>query len=61
MPFPINANVRVERDDSGNVKHLEHFQQPFVAAPTSAEAAAALEAVCPQPPPRMRKPWRGNT
>jgi zinc metalloprotease ZmpB len=47
MPFPINANVRVERDDSGNVQHLEHFQQPFVAAATSAEAAAAAEAGVP--------------
>ena len=47
MPFPINDNVRVERDGSGNVQHLDHFQQPFVAAATPAAALAAAEAGVP--------------
>ena len=47
MPFPINDNVRVERDQSGNVQHLEHFQQPFVAAATPADAVAAADAGMP--------------
>jgi hypothetical protein len=47
MPFPINENVRVERDDSGRVQHLEHFQQPFVATATPAAAVAAADAGVP--------------
>lgn len=29
MPFNLNANVSVTRDDSGVVRGLEHLQQPF--------------------------------
>jgi zinc metalloprotease ZmpB len=47
MPFPLNENVRVERDNAGQVQHLEHFQQPFVAAASAAEALAAADAGVP--------------
>ena len=31
MAFNLTDNVQVERDEAGNVRHLDHFQQPFVA------------------------------
>ena len=31
MSFELNDNVNVERDEEGNVQHLDHLQQPFVA------------------------------
>lgn len=44
MPFPLNENVNVQRDATGKVEHLEHFQQPFVGFPNAAEATAAADA-----------------
>lgn len=42
MPFELDDNVNVERDNEGHVEHLEHFQKPFVAS--GAEAFTADEA-----------------
>jgi len=42
MPFELTENVHIDRDEQGQVQHLEHFQQPFVAA--DAEGLAALTA-----------------
>lgn len=39
MNFELNESVHIDRDEKGNVQHLEHFQQPFVA-PAGAEALA---------------------
>ncbi|HJX44078.1 MAG TPA: hypothetical protein VJ352_10415 [Geodermatophilus sp.] len=45
MTFELTDDVRVDRDDSGNVLHLEHFQHPVVAVSAGragfAEDAAA--------------------
>lgn len=45
MPFELTENVRVDRDEHGNVQHLEHFQEPFVAAPSEDYAAAAVAGI----------------
>ncbi|HKI04370.1 MAG TPA: hypothetical protein VKK31_20500 [Thermoanaerobaculia bacterium] len=47
MAFDLTDNVHVNRNARGNVQHLEHFQQPFVAAGTEAVAALALDADAP--------------
>jgi hypothetical protein len=39
MPFELTDNVHVDRDEQGNVQHLEHLQQPFVAVNVDEEAA----------------------
>jgi zinc metalloprotease ZmpB len=44
MPFGFTDNVNVERDPQGNVQHLDHFQQPFVAADVDAETDALAAA-----------------
>ena len=41
MSFDLTENVHADRNEKGNVQHLEHLQQPFVAG--SAEDLAALE------------------
>jgi len=40
MPFQLTDKVHVDRDEQGKVRHLEHFQQPFVAARTAAQSTA---------------------
>jgi hypothetical protein len=47
MPFVLTDNVNVERDPQGNVQHLDHFQQPFVAADVDAETDALAAANIP--------------
>lgn len=49
MTFELTDNVKVDKDEKGNVQILEHFQQPFVAADAAAADAAAesTDAVAP--------------
>jgi hypothetical protein len=48
MPFELTDNVHVERDAQGNVQHLDHFQQPFVAVgPGGAESDVLADADVP--------------
>jgi len=42
MDFELTDNVRVERDEEGNIQLLDHFQQPFVA--TSSDGLTGGEA-----------------
>jgi len=47
MPFELTDKIHVNRDEPGHVRHLEHFQQPFVAANTEALRAATADANIP--------------
>ena len=35
MTFELNDDVKIDKDERGNVQVLEHFQQPFVAGETA--------------------------
>jgi zinc metalloprotease ZmpB len=50
MPFDLTDNVNAERDDQGNVQHLEHFQQPYVGVGVGMEADALNDAGIPFAP-----------
>src|SRR5215210_794745 len=50
MPFDLTDNVRIDRDEQGNIQHLDHFQQPFVAANVNVEAEALAAANIPFTP-----------
>ncbi len=41
MPFQITPNVHVERDASGNVRHLQHVQEPYATGTESARELAS--------------------
>ena len=41
MPFPVTANVHVERDPNGTVRQLRHFQHPYLARTLSGRSLAA--------------------
>src|SRR3954453_10923145 len=34
MTFELDDNVKISKDERGNVQLLDHFQEPFVAAAT---------------------------
>lgn len=39
MDFELNDNVKISKDERGNVQLLDHFQEPFVASEMSAAAS----------------------
>jgi hypothetical protein len=41
MTFELNDNVRIDKDEQGNVQVMEHIQQPFVATGTAPAAEDA--------------------
>jgi zinc metalloprotease ZmpB len=47
MTFELTDDVKVDKDEKGNVHILEHFQQPFMAADAEAAAADSTDVVAP--------------
>ncbi|HEY0431176.1 MAG TPA: hypothetical protein VGC61_05140, partial [Pyrinomonadaceae bacterium] len=43
MPFELNDNVKIEKDEQGKVQVLEHLQEPFVSTQTETTGDVTLE------------------